>query len=119
LSSSLSLQEKTTPDFHTNKTDMVNIVENWAEVTGEITFSRRDPSKSDIHLVTVRIISAKNYESFPNLIRPNKQNKITIQVKREDIPEVGFKKGNVIKARVRAAGKDAYFFNSETIQVKS
>lgn len=97
---------------------MVNIVENWAEVTGEITFSRRDPSKSDIHLVTVRIIAAKNYESFPNLIRPNKQNKITIQVKKEDIPEVGFKKGNVIKARVRAAGKDAYFILKDSLTIK-
>jgi hypothetical protein len=98
---------------------MVNIVENWAEITGEITYSRKDSSRPDFQLVTIRILSSKTYQSFPNLIRPNKQNKITLHVKKEDLPENGLKKGKVISVRVRAAGYDIYYANAETIKVKN
>lgn len=96
---------------------MVNMIENWAEITGEITYIRRDHSRPGFHLITIRLGESKNYRSFPNLIRPTRRNTLTISIPKEELENMELKKGDVISTRVRAAPLNTYFLHPPSLEV--
>ena len=95
---------------------MVNIRENWAEITGEITSMRPDKTHPDFQLITIHITANKNYKSFPNLVKPTKQNSLTIKIRKSDLEKILLKKGDTIQMKVRAA-PDAHFISADSLRV--
>ncbi len=96
---------------------MVNIVENWAEITGEIVSVTEDLSKPENQLVKLRILSNNNHLAFPNLVKPDKDEEITLKIKKHELKNKPLKPGKVIKATIRAAPANIYFADMGSIKI--
>ena len=96
---------------------MVNIIENWTEVTGEISDIVVEQTLKNFHTVILRIMEMKDVEHFPNLIRPDAQNEIPVRLPSDVIQTLNLKKGDKINALIRTAGLNLYFFRQDSIKV--
>ena len=95
---------------------MVNIIENWAEITGEIIAIHEDKSKPDFQLISFKILTNKNHRAFPNLVKPDTQQTITLKMKKIELKEKQLKAGKRISVIVRAAPANIYFADLDSIK---
>jgi hypothetical protein len=95
---------------------MVTIIENWAEVVGEIRDALGDDSNPPFLILTVHLDQVTNHGKFPNLIRPNALNEIRVKLKHSEFSRLQLQLGSKIKAIMRAAPGGIYFVKPESLQ---
>lgn len=88
---------------------MVQIVENWANITGTAEDVARDGSDLTIEL---RLESADDVAGYPNLLESELGNRITLRVAQA---RANVERGDVIRCRARRAGLDRFFGLGETL----
>ncbi len=96
---------------------MVNIIENWSEINGEISSVKDDETDKDFKVVTVKLKSAKDHQNFPNLVRSNGAEEIPVKIKADKFHKSGGKQGDIISGVVRVAANNLHFFKLGTIRV--
>jgi len=95
---------------------MVQIIENWSVIRGEI-ISIRKSAVADFDDITIRLISVLNYKNFPNLINPRTGNHITVKARISEKATTILQPGKIIKALARAAASNSYFIKDGTIKI--
>lgn len=96
---------------------MVNIIENWTEVTGEISAIDFEQTPKGFVTVTLRILEMKEFKHYLNLLRPNAENEIPVKLVSNVTQALNLKKGIKINAVIRAVGLNNYFFKQDSIKV--
>ena len=94
---------------------MVQVVENWADIEGEIR-SVRDGELRGYKSVEVLVNDAKAVENFPNLLEQRKGEVITVNVpeSRAETLQEAYESGHSqIACRVRLAGPMHFFAHPE------
>jgi len=95
---------------------MVNIVENWGEITAEVEAIRGDSVLPDYSTITVKLLSKRPYGDFPLLIHPDPAGKIEFLVKQGDMQAQPLAVGDTIEALVRAGSQQRYFAKEDSIK---
>lgn len=95
----------------------VKIIENWAEVTGEITGINKSLQFDDFDEINIRISDIKSYENYPNLLDKQPGGIITVTLRNTVVKELNLKLKDILKALVRVAPKKKYFARQDKIEI--
>ena len=88
---------------------MVNIIENWATIEGEVLSITKNPKLPDYYLVEVRLGTSLEVASFPNLAKMDEGKIIYINVKKNDLEKYGIHLNATISCTVRKFRGYVYF----------
>src|ERR671910_225001 len=94
---------------------MVQVIENWADIEGEIQ-SVRDSELKGYKTVEVLVKDAKAVENFPNLLKERRGEVIPVNVPEpavETLQEAYEAGQSQVTCRVRLAGPSRFFAHSE------
>lgn len=97
---------------------MVQIVENWSDITGKVDTVSASTTNSGFRAASVHIDSARIVENYPNLLQQTVGQTIFIQVPDDLAGRLQLKPGDAIEARVRQGGPDRYFVHPDHITKK-
>jgi hypothetical protein len=95
---------------------MVNIVENWGEITAEVEAIRSDSVLPGYSTIAVKLLSKRPYGDFPLLIHPDPANKLEFLVNQEDMQAQHLAPGDTIDALIRAGIQQRYFAKEDSIK---
>ena len=96
---------------------MVNIVENWTDLSGTIKTIEPDESLTGFFRMNLQIEKISPVKNFPNLVTASTNEEITIKIKKTEAEKIKLKKGDKIKGIIKAAGLNNYFFKQDTIKI--
>lgn len=96
---------------------MVNIIENWAEINGEISSIKNDEKNKDFKVVVIKLESARDHQHFPNLLQAKETDEIPVKIKADEFDKSGGKQGDKISGIVRAAPNKLHFFKPGTVTI--
>ena len=82
---------------------MVQIVENWAELTGTVQSIGTSDKGADHGLVLLEVEAVADVEGFPNLVRVNPGEVVPVIVRRDTLERAGVVQGSHVRGRVRRA----------------
>ena len=94
----------------------MQVIENWAEIKGEILEVRPHPSLSAFVIAQIKVEIVSAIGKFPNLFEGAKANIIGVNfptAKADDL-----KPGATITCRVRKSGPDSVFADPDSIRVE-
>ncbi len=90
---------------------MVQIVENWADIRGEV-------ESLEGGRLRVRVLAAEPVEGFPNLLADTPGASMTLEGDREGLP-VALRLGSRIRCRVRKAAINRYIWLAGSLIVEA
>ena len=96
---------------------MVSIVPNYASIVATVVAVEPSAFDPAIDLVTLHFSELRNYQQYPNLVRPLPGDLLRVSIKRTTRETLGLKKDIKVSGLVRAAGGDKYFFNDDSVKV--
>jgi hypothetical protein len=81
---------------------MVQVVENWADVTGTVEGASADEQRPGYLRVSVALRASREVPGFPDLMRPSVGSTVDILVPAQQ--GAGLRSGQLVAGRVRRAG---------------
>jgi hypothetical protein len=93
---------------------MVQVVENWADVTGTVEGTRADERRPGYVRVAVALHGSREVPGFPDLMRPSVGASVDILVPAEQAH--GLQRGQQVAGRVRRAGPGDCFAGPEGLR---
>ena len=94
---------------------MVNIVENWTELSGTIKSMEPDGSLTGFLRMILQIERTSPVKNFPDLVKARPNEEITVKIKKSEAEKLKLETGDNIKGIIRAAGLNNYFFKPDSI----
>lgn len=88
---------------------MVNIIENWAEISGTIKNIVNNPDLEGYLQLQIMLEKTKDIEPYPNLARADEGEVIRVNISRVVAESAKPTPGAVFKATVRKAAGQIYF----------
>lgn len=95
---------------------MVQMIENWSDVRGEIKSLSPSPSDPSSCLATVKVSGSDKVASFPNLLEKKVGNEITILVPHAAVQRAALAEGSRVRLRVRQGGLDRFFAHPDQVE---
>jgi len=95
---------------------MVQMIENWSDVHGEIKSLSPSPSDPASCLATVKVNGSDRVASFPNLLEKKVGDEITVQVPHAAVERAALAAGSRVRLRVRQGGLDRFFAHPDQVQ---
>lgn len=80
----------------------MKIKENWAHIQGKILSVKEETGENPFYHALLKVEHLKDYQEFPNLIRPNNKDEIVLKIKKEDFERLDLEKGIELRAVIRA-----------------
>jgi len=96
---------------------MVNIVENWTELSGKIKSIAPDESLTGFFRMILQIEKTSPVMNFPNLVKARANEEIIIKIKKTEAEKFKLKTGDTIKGIIKAASLNNYFFKPDSIVI--
>ena len=93
---------------------MVQIVENWAELTGTVQSIGDSDKGADHGLLLLEVEDVADVEGFPNLVRVNPGEVVPVIVRRDTLERSGVVQGSHVRGRVRRATPSEIFAHADS-----
>ena len=93
---------------------MVQIVENWAELTGTVRSVGECDKGADHCLVLLEIEQVADVEGFPNLVRVNPGEVVPVIARREALERAGVAQDSHVRGQVRRATPSEIFAHPDS-----
>ena len=91
----------------------MQVIENWADVTGELVGLRPHPQLKDYASATLKLSDVKPVAGFANLFESAKGQTIEVNVPATHVPQIQNLQGSSVSWRVRKAGPTSNFAHPE------
>jgi hypothetical protein len=91
----------------------VQVVENWAIISGKIDAISDHGELSDYASATISVIEVTPVDGYPNLFSWAVGKQIDVNIPKVKVDELGLSAGDSIRARVRKAGPTSAFVDPD------
>jgi hypothetical protein len=93
----------------------MQVVENWADVSGAIASIAPHPTLRDWSVAQVKVGSVSAVPDFPNLFASAASHTLSVNVPTAKVSELSLAAGVAIDCRIRRGGPDAVFAHPDLI----
>ena len=94
----------------------VQIIENWADVRGRVTFVRA-ASEPEVAIVGVAVDAADDVAGFRNLMRRHVGSEIHIRVPKDILRRLPLQPQAEVTIRVSAGGLESFFLDPKNVRI--